>query len=107
MAGGLPSQRGRKVAEGNQLFLSNLTFETSDNFSCKVVAPSVPGLEQSKQVSMVRAGVEVLPKIRNNSLDSFEHRKVENSSLIVVRLWCTKCIAHPNSTGLYNFYNTV
>ncbi|XP_010071148.1 PREDICTED: cell surface glycoprotein MUC18-like, partial [Pterocles gutturalis] len=45
-------EKGRKVAEGNQLFLSNLTFETSNSFSCKVMAPSVPGLEQSKQVAV-------------------------------------------------------
>ncbi|KAM6238155.1 cell surface glycoprotein MUC18 isoform 2-T2 [Porphyrio hochstetteri] len=49
-------EKGRKVAEGNQLFLSNLTFETSSNFSCKVMAPSVPGLEQSKQVAVAVQG---------------------------------------------------
>ncbi|XP_054032111.1 cell surface glycoprotein MUC18 [Dryobates pubescens] len=49
-------EKGRKVAEGNQLFLSNLTFETSSNFSCKVVAPSVPGLERSKQVAVAVQG---------------------------------------------------
>ncbi|NXG26544.1 MUC18 protein, partial [Grallaria varia] len=49
-------EKGKKVAEGNQLFLSNLTFETPNNFSCKVVAPSVPGLEQSKQVSVAVQG---------------------------------------------------
>ncbi|NXG78860.1 MUC18 protein, partial [Baryphthengus martii] len=48
--------KGRKVAEGNQLFLNNLTFETSSNFSCKVMAPSVPGLEQSKQVAVAVQG---------------------------------------------------
>ncbi|NXK49576.1 MUC18 protein, partial [Chauna torquata] len=49
-------ERGRKVAEGDQLFLSNITFETSSNFSCKVVARSVPGLEQSKQVAVAVQG---------------------------------------------------
>uniref|UniRef100_A0A8B9BIE7 Melanoma cell adhesion molecule n=1 Tax=Anser brachyrhynchus TaxID=132585 RepID=A0A8B9BIE7_9AVES len=49
-------ERGRKVAEGNQLFLRNLTFETSSNFSCRVVARSVPGLEQSKQVAVAVQG---------------------------------------------------
>ncbi|NXU53406.1 MUC18 protein, partial [Turnix velox] len=49
-------EKGRKVADGNQLFLSNLTFETSSNFSCKVMAPSVPGLEQSKQVAVAVQG---------------------------------------------------
>lgn len=56
IAGGISSQQGRKVGEGNQLFLSNLTFETSSNFSCKVMAPSVPGLEQSKQVAVTVQG---------------------------------------------------
>ncbi|NWH42668.1 MUC18 protein, partial [Fregata magnificens] len=49
-------EKGRKVAEGNHLLLSNLTFETSSNFSCKVIAPSVPGLEQSKQVAVAVQG---------------------------------------------------
>ncbi|XP_035201775.1 cell surface glycoprotein MUC18 [Oxyura jamaicensis] len=49
-------ERGRKVAEGNQLLLRNLTFETSSNFSCRVVARSVPGLEQSKQVAVAVQG---------------------------------------------------
>ncbi|NXB38745.1 MUC18 protein, partial [Eulacestoma nigropectus] len=52
--------KGRKVAEGNRFLLSNLTFETSKTFSCKVTAPSVPGLEQSKQVSVA---VEGKPRI--------------------------------------------
>ncbi|NXJ07171.1 MUC18 protein, partial [Odontophorus gujanensis] len=52
--------RGRKVAEGNQLLLNNLTFETSSNFSCKVQARNVPGLEQSKQVAVA---VEGKPRI--------------------------------------------
>ncbi|NXY58888.1 MUC18 protein, partial [Callaeas wilsoni] len=49
-------EKGTKVAEGNQLILSNLTFETANTFSCKVMAPSVPGLEQSKQVSVAVEG---------------------------------------------------
>ncbi|NXS33887.1 MUC18 protein, partial [Pomatostomus ruficeps] len=53
-------EKGKKVAEGNQLSLHNLTFESSNNFSCKVMAPSVPGLEQSKQVSVA---VEGKPRI--------------------------------------------
>ncbi|NXE82790.1 MUC18 protein, partial [Cochlearius cochlearius] len=48
--------KGRKISEGNQLFLSNLTFETSSNFSCRVIAPSVPGLEQSEQVAVAVQG---------------------------------------------------
>lgn len=54
--GDVPSQQGRKMVEGNQLLLSNLTFETSSNFSCRVMAPSVPGLEQSKQVAVTVQG---------------------------------------------------
>lgn len=54
--GDVPSQQGRKMVEGNQLLLNNLTFETSSNFSCRVMAPSVPGLEQSKQVAVTVQG---------------------------------------------------
>ncbi|NXH41386.1 MUC18 protein, partial [Dicaeum eximium] len=53
-------EKGRKVAEGSQLVLRNLTFETPNTFSCKVMAPSVPGLEQSKKVSLA---VEGKPRI--------------------------------------------
>ncbi|XP_051668204.1 cell surface glycoprotein MUC18 isoform X1 [Manacus candei] len=53
-------EKGKKVGDGNQLLLSNLSFETPNNLSCKVVAPSVPGLEQSKQVSLA---VEGKPRI--------------------------------------------
>ncbi|KAM9175468.1 cell surface glycoprotein MUC18 isoform 3-T3 [Mergus octosetaceus] len=49
-------EKGRKVAEGNQLVLRNLTFETSSNFSCRAVARSVPGLERSKQVAVAVQG---------------------------------------------------
>ncbi|XP_027511511.1 cell surface glycoprotein MUC18 isoform X2 [Corapipo altera] len=47
---------GRKMGDGNRLVLKNLTLETPNNLSCKVVAPSVPGLEQSKQVSLAVKG---------------------------------------------------
>ncbi|NWI81394.1 MUC18 protein, partial [Dryoscopus gambensis] len=53
-------EKGQRLGEGNRLFLSNLTVETSKTLSCKVMAPSVPGLEQSKQVSMA---VEGKPRI--------------------------------------------
>lgn len=56
LLGRIPSQQGEKISEGNQLFLSNLTFETSRNISCRVIAPSVPGLEQSKQVAVAVQG---------------------------------------------------
>ncbi|NXR97029.1 MUC18 protein, partial [Hypocryptadius cinnamomeus] len=49
-------EKSKKVVEGNQLFLSNLSFETSNTYSCKVMAPSVPGLEQSKKVSVAVEG---------------------------------------------------
>ncbi|NXR84533.1 MUC18 protein, partial [Pycnonotus jocosus] len=49
-------EKGKKLKDGNQLFLSNLTFETSNTYSCKVMAPSVPGLEQSKKVSVAVKG---------------------------------------------------
>lgn len=55
-SGGRSFQQGRKVEDGHQLLLSNLTFETSSNFSCRVMAPSVPGLEQSKQVAVTVQG---------------------------------------------------
>ncbi|NWT02093.1 MUC18 protein, partial [Mionectes macconnelli] len=49
-------EKGRMMAEGSKIFLRNLTFETPSNFSCRVVAPSVPGLEQSQQVSVAVQG---------------------------------------------------
>ncbi|XP_069732385.1 cell surface glycoprotein MUC18 isoform X2 [Phaenicophaeus curvirostris] len=48
--------KGKKIGQGNQVLLNNVTFETSSNFSCKVMAPSVPGLEQSKQVAVAVQG---------------------------------------------------
>ncbi|XP_021231644.1 cell surface glycoprotein MUC18 isoform X2 [Numida meleagris] len=48
--------KGKKMVEGKQLLLSNLTFENSGNFSCRVQARSVPGLEQSKQVAVAVQG---------------------------------------------------
>ncbi|NXG42837.1 MUC18 protein, partial [Psilopogon haemacephalus] len=78
-------QKGRKVGEGNQLFLSNLTFETPNNFICKVMAPSVPGLEQSKQVAVT---VEDKPRIVAVSSPLY----VQQGE--VVNLTC-KAIAHP------------
>ncbi|NXR70580.1 MUC18 protein, partial [Rhadina sibilatrix] len=53
-------ENGRKLVEGNQLIVNNVTFETSNTFSCKVMAPSVPGLEQSRKVSVA---VEGKPRI--------------------------------------------
>ncbi|XP_009992913.1 PREDICTED: cell surface glycoprotein MUC18 [Chaetura pelagica] len=45
------NEKNVNVGEGNQLVLKNLTFENSGNFSCKVTAPSVQGLEQTQQVA--------------------------------------------------------
>ncbi|NWI44033.1 MUC18 protein, partial [Picathartes gymnocephalus] len=78
-------EKGKKVAEGNQLFLRNLTFETSNTFSCKVMAPSVPGLEQSKQVSVA---VEGKPRIVSISSPLYVRQDQ------VVNLTC-KAIAFP------------
>ncbi|NXD42670.1 MUC18 protein, partial [Copsychus sechellarum] len=50
------NEKGDKVGDGRQLTLRNVSFETSNTFSCKVMAPSVPGLEQSKKVSVAVQG---------------------------------------------------
>ncbi|NXY26397.1 MUC18 protein, partial [Atrichornis clamosus] len=89
-------EKGKKVAEGNQLFLSNLTFETSNNFSCKVMAPSVPGLEQSKQVSVAVQG-----KPRIVAISSPLYVRQDE----VVNLTC-KAIAFPRPTVQWNINGT-
>ncbi|NWU77900.1 MUC18 protein, partial [Onychorhynchus coronatus] len=89
-------EKGRKVAEGNQLFLSNLTFETPNNFSCKVVAPSVPGLEQSKQVSVAVQG-----KPRIVAISSPLYVRQDE----VVNLTC-KAIAFPRPSVHWNVNGT-
>ncbi|KAM9370040.1 cell surface glycoprotein MUC18 isoform 2-T2 [Phaethornis superciliosus] len=78
-------EKGRKVAEGNQLRLSNLTFETSSNYSCRVIAPTVPGLKQSKQVAVAVRGK---PRIVAVSSPLFVRQDE------VVTLTC-KAIAYP------------
>uniref|UniRef100_U3JU99 Melanoma cell adhesion molecule n=1 Tax=Ficedula albicollis TaxID=59894 RepID=U3JU99_FICAL len=50
------NEKGEMVGNGRQLTLNNVSFETSNTFSCKVMAPSVPGLEQSKKVSVAVQG---------------------------------------------------
>ncbi|NWY69931.1 MUC18 protein, partial [Erithacus rubecula] len=50
------NEKGEMVGDGRQLTLENVSFETSNTFSCKVMAPSVPGLEQSKKVSVAVQG---------------------------------------------------
>lgn len=52
----IPSKQGKELGDGRQLTLENLTFETPNTVSCKVMAPSVPGLEQSKKVSVAVEG---------------------------------------------------
>ncbi|NWV54404.1 MUC18 protein, partial [Daphoenositta chrysoptera] len=88
--------KGRKLADGNQLFLSNLTFETSKTFSCKVMAPSVPGLEQSKQVSVA---VEGKPRIVAISSPLYVRQDE------VVNLTC-KAIAFPPPTVQWSINGT-
>ncbi|NXC02611.1 MUC18 protein, partial [Orthonyx spaldingii] len=89
-------EKGKKVAEGNRLFLSNLTFETSKYFSCKVMAPSVPGLEQSKQVSVA---VEGKPRIVAISSPLYVRQDE------VVNLTC-KAIAFPRPTVQWSINGT-
>ncbi|NWV95555.1 MUC18 protein, partial [Machaerirhynchus nigripectus] len=88
--------KGRKVAEGNRFVLSNLTIETSKTFSCMVVAPSVPGLEQSKQVSMA---VEGKPRIV--AISSPLYVRPDQ----VVNLTC-KAIAFPQPTFQWSINGT-
>ncbi|NXG36817.1 MUC18 protein, partial [Dromaius novaehollandiae] len=88
--------KGRKVAEGKQLLLSNLTFETSSNFSCKVTAHSVPGLEKSKQVAVP---VEGKPRIVSISSPLYVRQDE------VVNLTC-KAIAFPRPSVQWNINGT-
>ncbi|XP_062450483.1 cell surface glycoprotein MUC18 isoform X2 [Rhea pennata] len=88
--------KGRKVAEGKQLLLSNLTFETSSNFSCKVTAHSVPGLEKSKQVAVAVQG-----KPRIVSISSPLYVRQDE----VVNLTC-KAIAFPRPSVQWNINGT-
>ncbi|NWY14978.1 MUC18 protein, partial [Aphelocoma coerulescens] len=88
--------KGKKVADGNQLVLRNLTFETSKTFSCKVMAPSVPGLEQSKQVFVT---VEGKPRIVAISSPLYVRQDE------VVNLTC-KAIAFPRPTLQWSINGT-
>ncbi|NXT92557.1 MUC18 protein, partial [Anhinga rufa] len=89
-------EKGIKVGEGNQLFLNNLTFETSNNFICKVIAPSVPGLEQSKQVAVAVQG-----KPRIVAISSPLYVRQDE----VVNLTC-KAIAFPRPSVHWNVNGT-
>ncbi|XP_014740161.1 PREDICTED: LOW QUALITY PROTEIN: cell surface glycoprotein MUC18, partial [Sturnus vulgaris] len=89
-------EKGKKLVEGSQLFLNNLTFETSNTFSCKVMAPSVPGLEQSKKVSVA---VEGKPRIVAISSPLYVRQDE------VVNLTC-KAIAFPRPTVHWSINGT-
>ncbi|NWY32391.1 MUC18 protein, partial [Pheucticus melanocephalus] len=88
--------KGKKLVEGNQLFLKNLTFEKSNTFSCKVMAPSVPGLEQSKKVSVA---VEGKPRIVAISSPLYVRQDQ------VINLTC-KAIAFPPPTVQWSINGT-
>ncbi|NXH54409.1 MUC18 protein, partial [Rhabdornis inornatus] len=89
-------EKGKKLAEGSQIFLNNLTFETSNTFSCTVMAPSVPGLEQSKKVSVA---VEGKPRIVAISSPLYVRQDE------VVNLTC-KAIAFPRPTVHWSINGT-
>ncbi|NXP66437.1 MUC18 protein, partial [Chloropsis cyanopogon] len=87
---------GKELGAGNQLILRNLTFETSNTLSCKVMAPSVPGLEQSKKVSLA---VEGKPRIVAISSPLYVRQDQ------VVNLTC-KAIAFPRPTVQWSINGT-
>ncbi|KAM4885567.1 cell surface glycoprotein MUC18 [Sylvia borin] len=89
-------ENGTKLKEGNQLFVSNLTFEKSNTFSCRVTAPSVPGLEQSKKVSLA---VEGKPRIVAISSPLYVRQDE------VINLTC-KAIAFPRPTVQWSINGT-
>ncbi|NXO78256.1 MUC18 protein, partial [Sitta europaea] len=89
-------EKGKKLGDGRRLVLSNLTFETSNTFSCKVMAPSVPGLEQSKKVSVP---VEGKPRIVAISSPLYVRQDE------VINLTC-KAIAFPRPTVQWNINGT-
>ncbi|NWH91447.1 MUC18 protein, partial [Aegithalos caudatus] len=89
-------EKGKKLVEGNQLLLKNLSFETSKTYSCKVIAPSVPGLEQSKKVSVA---VEGKPRIVAISSPLYVRQDE------VINLTC-KAIAFPRPTLQWSINGT-
>ncbi|XP_064588159.1 cell surface glycoprotein MUC18 isoform X2 [Zonotrichia leucophrys gambelii] len=88
--------KGKKLVEGNQLLVKNVTFEKSNTFSCKVMAPSVPGLEQSKKVSVA---VEGKPRIVAISSPLYVRQDQ------VINLTC-KAIAFPPPTVQWSINGT-
>ncbi|NXR49752.1 MUC18 protein, partial [Hippolais icterina] len=89
-------EKGKMLVEGNRLVLKNVTFENSNTFSCKVMAPSVPGLEQSKKVSLAVQG-----KPRIVAISSPLYVRQDE----VINLTC-KAIAFPQPTVQWNINGT-
>ncbi|NWI86307.1 MUC18 protein, partial [Pitta sordida] len=88
--------KGNKVGEGERLLVHNLTFETPNSFNCNVMAPSVPGLTQSKQVT-----VDVQGKPRIVDISSPLYVRQDE----VVNLTC-KAIASPQPSFHWNVNGT-
>ncbi|XP_073176881.1 cell surface glycoprotein MUC18 isoform X2 [Lepidochelys kempii] len=56
-------KKGKLLGHGKQLKLSNVTLESSGNYSCEVSVAGVPGLSRSKQVYVaVHAKPQISPK---------------------------------------------
>ncbi|XP_074792904.1 cell surface glycoprotein MUC18 isoform X1 [Natator depressus] len=56
-------KKGKLLGHGKQLKLSNVTLESSGNYSCEVAVAGVPGLSRSKQVYVaVHAKPQISPK---------------------------------------------
>ncbi|KAF4796647.1 melanoma cell adhesion molecule [Turdus rufiventris] len=89
-------EKGKELGDGRQLTLENLTFETPNTVSCKVMAPSVPGLEQSKKVSVA---VEGKPRIVAISSPLYVHQDE------IVNLTC-KAIAFPRPNFQWSINGT-
>ncbi|NXO24053.1 MUC18 protein, partial [Cisticola juncidis] len=89
-------EKGKQLVEGRKLLLRNLTFENSNTFSCKVMAPTVPGLEQSKKVSVA---VEGKPRIVAISSPLYVRQDQ------VINLTC-KAVAFPRPTVQWSINGT-
>ncbi|XP_043389776.1 cell surface glycoprotein MUC18 isoform X2 [Chelonia mydas] len=56
-------KKGKLLGHGKQLKLSNVTLESSGNYSCEVAVAGVPGLSRSKQVYVaVHAKPQISPR---------------------------------------------
>uniref|UniRef100_A0A8D2QV20 Melanoma cell adhesion molecule n=1 Tax=Zosterops lateralis melanops TaxID=1220523 RepID=A0A8D2QV20_ZOSLA len=89
-------ENGKKLKEGKKLFLNNLSFESSNTYSCRVTAPSVPGLEQSKKLFLA---VEGKPRIVAISSPLYVRQDE------VINLTC-KAIAFPRPTLQWSINGT-